>query len=449
MGIEGLKEQEEKLIKGYEDLIYSKAVEWDGRNTHVMMLTPVIMNPDRGIREKVWRLTAEQLLTSRYEFSTSWSQLVSVRHQIARESGLQNFCEYQWQKIWKRSDYSIQDAIALVAAIKKLAVPALQRIHERWRSQLGIDSLRPWDICTSPTWLPWRSVGPTMRTVQPPFNDTEDLQKKVGDLFFGIDLRMCTYFELMRLKGCLDLEPRSDNVICRIDIDSTRKFCVRMNSTGMHADMTALLHEVSHLIHLFLVEQESQGISIGGEFMETVAFAMQLLSEKQLGAIYPPNVLATVQIQHFEWMLEAWVNVAMFLEFECWAYLNPIQSANPVKCDKKWSELLDCFTPGLDWTGLDNAKSAGWQWAFDGLCVVSLYVASHVLGTLGAVQIWQSSLHDYSGTVERLKQAMKINSNNLHKLFDVAGIQLSFDEATVRDAVGAVEGKIEELVEAG
>ncbi len=54
------------------------------------------------------------------------------------------FGHYVW-KAYRRFDYSPQDCKAYHDAIEQVVVPAAERILERRRERLGLDSVRPWD----------------------------------------------------------------------------------------------------------------------------------------------------------------------------------------------------------------------------------------------------------------------------------------------------------------
>ena len=72
---------------------------------------------------------------------------------IAQNAGFDSFRDYRWRQL-HRFSYTPEDCRTFHAAIEEVVVPAAQRIYERRRARLGVDSLRPWDLVVDPLGLP-------------------------------------------------------------------------------------------------------------------------------------------------------------------------------------------------------------------------------------------------------------------------------------------------------
>ena len=122
-----------------------------------------------------------------------------VRLKIAENAGMPDYRAYMWKQKF-RFDYSPEDCKSFHAAIEEVVVPAAQRVHERRRQRLGIDTLRPWDINVDPLGaLPSSPMKPWM-------NSSRNLRA----IFEQVDPKFGEYFQIMMDEDLLDLESRKN-----------------------------------------------------------------------------------------------------------------------------------------------------------------------------------------------------------------------------------------------
>ncbi|MCA9919747.1 MAG: M3 family oligoendopeptidase, partial [Anaerolineales bacterium] len=134
-----------KRSQVYNRIIGSQVVEWEGEELTLTQLAARLEDPDRNLRERGWRLSAERRLEDREALNNLWAELLPKRHKIAQNAGFPDFRAYTWQQK-KRFDYTPADAAVFHQAIADVVVPAASRIYERYRQKLGVDTLHPWDV---------------------------------------------------------------------------------------------------------------------------------------------------------------------------------------------------------------------------------------------------------------------------------------------------------------
>jgi oligoendopeptidase F len=140
-----LTTQEQKLGSEYNKIAGAQTVTWNGEERTLTQMRPVLQENDRATREEAWRQMADRQLADRAAFNDLWQKLLDLRRQMAGNAGYGDYRAYRWQQL-HRFDYTPADCAEFHAAIEKAAVPAAARIYERKRQQLGVDSLRPWDL---------------------------------------------------------------------------------------------------------------------------------------------------------------------------------------------------------------------------------------------------------------------------------------------------------------
>ena len=185
------------------------------------------------------------------------------------------------------------------------------------------------------------------------------------------------------------------------------------------------------------------------EFNEVASMGMELLASPYLtkdhGGFYTEAEAARARIEHIEGMILFWPFMAIVDAFQQWVYENPASGANPIECNKKWSELWDRFLPGVDWNGLEEVKETGWHRKLH-IHQVPFYYVEYGLAQLGATQIFGNALKDQKKAVSDYRKALSLGGTaTLPQLFTTAGAKFAFDNAILKTAIGILVGAMHDL----
>ena len=437
-----LLSQELKLDSDYDKIIGAQTVEWEGREVTLQQIQIEFLNPDRHRRQRAWQLYAGRWLADRGQINELWSRLLALRRQLAANAGLPDYRAYRWKQ-QLRFDYTPEDCLQFHAAIEEVVVPAAQRIYDRRRQRLGVETLRPWDL----------DVDPYGLSVLKPFTSIEQLESGVGSMFSRVDPQLAAHYEIMRREQLLDLDNRKGKApggYCTEYAVAHRPF-IFMNAVGIHDDVQTLVHEGGHAFHVF----ESAALpyfqqrEVGLEFCEVASMGMEFLASPYLaakdGGFYSEQDAARARIEHLEASLRFWPYMAVVDAFQHWVYTHPAAAADPSNCDAQWTELWGRFMPGVDWSGLDEEMKTGWHRKLH-IHQVPFYYVEYGLAQLGAMQIWRNVLSDQAGAVASYRQALALGGSvPLPQLFAAAGARFAFDAGTLRAAVDLAEEIIDKL----
>ena len=298
-----LLSEEKKLINEYDAIIGEQTVEWEGREVTPAQLQPIFLSQDRVLREKAWRLSMERRLADRVKLNEMWSSMLDLRGRIASNAGFLDYRAYRWKELL-RFEYAPEDCMRFHEAIERVMVPAASRIYQKRQEQLGLPSLRPWDL----------NVDPLGREALKPYQTVDELVGKVSKIFHRVDPQLGLYFDAMREKGLLDLENRkgkAPGAYCG-SYDMVRLPFVFENAVGLHEDVSTLLHESGHAFHVFEEARLPyyQQLPVGMEIAEVASTAMELLSFPYLvaseGGFYSEKDAARAQIEHLEECVLFW-----------------------------------------------------------------------------------------------------------------------------------------------
>lgn len=437
-----LLNQERQLSLEHDKIKGAQTVQWDGKELTLDQLQPLLQEADRELRESAWKATVERQLHDREPLNDLWVQLFNVRQQIANNADLSDYRAYCWKGM-KRFDYTPENCEAFHTAIEQVVVPAVTRLHQRRREQLGLDVLRPWDL----------DVDAQERPPLRPYQSDEELESRMEAIFTQVDPVLGGYFHTMRDEQLLDLPNRKGKApggYCTDFALAERPF-IFMNAVGLHNDVQTLLHEGGHAFHVFetthlpYIHQQN----VPTEFAEVASMSMELIGAPYLdaaqGGFYETGDSVRAQIEHLENLLKFWPYMAVVDAFQHWVYTHPIAATDPAQCDAQWGALWDRFMPDVSYDGLEAAKVTGWHRKLH-IFVVPMYYIEYGLAQLGAVQVWGNSLKDQQQAIKDYRKALSLGGTvGLPDLFSAAGAKFAFDAATLQRGVDLVEQRIAEL----
>jgi oligoendopeptidase F len=435
--------EERKLSMQYDKIVGAQTVTWEGREVTLPQLRPVYQDADRGRRERAWRLEMQRQLADRQAINELWLKFLPLRLQLAANADMgSDYRAYRWQQLL-RFDYTPADCAVFRQAIAEVVVPAATRVYERRRRQLGLDTLRPWDL----------DVDPLGRAPLAPFRTVTELRDKAATIFRRVDPQLGDYFDTMVREDLLDLDNRKNKApgaYCT-GFPAIKRPFIFANVVGTHDDVETTLHESGHAFHSFeagrlpYIQQRFAGL----EMAEVASMSMELLAAPYLpaeeGGFYSQAEANRARIEHLESQILFWPYMAIVDAFQHWVYENPDRAADPDHCDATWAELWHRFRPGVDWSGFEEALKTGWHRKLH-IHTDPFYYVEYGLAQLGAVQVWASALHDQAGAVAAYRRALALGGTRpLPELYAAAGAKFAFDAETLGGAVQLMEETIARL----
>jgi len=436
--------EEQKLFTEYNKIIGSLTVLWEGEERTLTQMFPLLYETDRSIRQRAWEAARAQLLSKRGTINDLWEKFMPVRLKIAENAGMPDYRAYIWKQKF-RFDYSPEDCKSFHAAIEKSVVPAARRVYERRRQRLGVDTLRPWDI----------NVDPLGTTPIKPYESIDEFKSKSRAIFERVDPKFGEYFQIMMEEDLLDLESRRNKAPggYSLGLHIAHRPFVFINNTNTPWDVQTMLHEGGHAFHEFErahVHFYQRGeIYLPAEFAEVASMSMELLASpyktKEYGGFYTDSEAARAMIELLEISITFWPYMALVDAFQHWIYENPLDGSNASNCEEKWGQLWDRFMPGIDYSGLEDAKKTYWH-RQGHIFGSPFYYVEYGLAQLGAVQVWANARKDQRKAVADYRKALALGATvPLPQLFAAAGAKFAFDAGTLKEAVDLMEEVIGEM----
>jgi oligoendopeptidase F len=430
----------EEMEAAYDKVTGGLTVIWDGAVKTIPALQPYLLERDRVVRERAFRMGAGAYLAHRDELANLFDRMVRVRHALAREAGFDNYREYVFAAKY-RFDYTPADCLRFHEAVERAVLPAIERLHDDRRRRLDLDALRPWDLQVRP--------ARTSRLV--PFETIPEFVGGAQRIFDTLDAELGDRFGEMVRDQLLDLESRPGKApggYCT-RLPHRGKPFIFMNAVGVHDDVSTLVHEAGHAFHTFATARIPYlwQRSTGHEAAELASMTMELLAAPFLvgpTGFYSPPDAADAQIEHLEDILVGLPHIACVDAFQHWIYTEGVE-ASPTERDAKWLEIRARFEPGVDYSGLEPERVARW-YRQSHIHTSPFYYIEYGIAQLAALQIWHHSLRDPIGALTRYKAALALGgTRTLPEIYATAGASLVFDAEEMAPLVAEVERRIATL----
>jgi oligoendopeptidase F len=434
--------KETEISNRYNKLLGAQTVLWEGKEVTLRQISKVQQDTNRSKREQAWRLTDERYSKDREALDNLWREFMELRKQIYQNAGFDNFRSYMWKDL-NRHDYTPEQELQFVDAIEQVVVPAMARLVERRRVQMGLDKVMPWDI----------AVDEQGRDALVPYETIADFITTTEAIFMQVDPELGAQFRTMKDDNLLDLDNRKGKApggYCTGFQVAQRPF-IFMNSVGLDGDVKTLLHEAGHAFHGFaryklpLLPQRSSPM----EFNEVASMAMELLAApyltKDKGGYFDEADAVRYRIDHLKGIIEFWPYMAVVVAFQHWIYTHHDLATDPAECDKVWLELWGRFMKNADYTGHESFITNRWRRQLH-IYRRPFYYIEYGLAQLGAVQVWANALKNQQAALDAYRYALTLGGTvTLPELYAAAGVKLAFDAETLQSAVNLLESTIDEL----
>jgi len=427
----------EQLGARYQRITGSMTAEWEGVELPLPQLQPFLKSPDRAARERAFRALARPYVEQREALASLFDRMYDLRQRVARNAGFANFRDYIFPAKF-RFDYTPADCERFHHAVEEAVTPAVERILEHRRQQLGVERLRPWDL----------SVDIYRSEPLRAFADGRGLATAAHRVFAAVHPELGRLFQVMIDESLLDLESRKGKApggYCETLHFRGRPF-IFMNSVGLADDVMTLLHEAGHAFHSFaahahpLIWQRHPG----SEAAELASMSMELLAQRHLGGpagFFSPVDALHARLEHLEDILVSLVHIASVDAFQTWIYTSG-QGQDAEARDRAWLRIRSRFERGPEWSDLERERVARWYRQLH-IFMYPFYYIEYGIAQIGALQVWRNSLTDPCRAVTQYREALAAGAvQSLPEIYRVAGAGLSFDAGLLGELVQLVEHEI-------
>jgi oligoendopeptidase F len=409
----------------------------NGKEYTLQQAAKFLENPDRSIREDVYRKIQERRLQDTDALNDLFNKLLVKRNEVAKNAGFSNYIDYRFKELG-RFDYTKEDCFAFHAAVKEHVLPLVKIIYEKKKKKLGLDNLRPWDL---------EAELEGIKPLQPFTGSQELIDKSIACFtklrpFFGDCLKKMQDLKHLDLESRMGKAPGGYN--CPL-AESGAPF-IFMNAAGQMNDVTVMVHEGGHAIHSFL----SHPLPLTGfkeypmEIAEVASMAMELFSMENWDVFFSDEKeLARAKEHQLERVITLFPWIAIIDKFQYWLYSN--EGHTNEQRTTAWMEILSEFTEGvIDYSGLENYRSNAWQRQLH-LFEVPFYYIEYGIAQLGAIGMWMQFKQNEEQALDNYCNALSLGgTKTLPVLYKAAGLDFDLSPEKIKVLMEFVNGELQQ-----
>jgi oligoendopeptidase F len=396
-------------------------------------------NPDRVLREEVYRKVQERRLQDKDALNNLFTELIKRRDQIARNAGFDNFRDYKFVEMG-RFDYTKEDCYRFHDSVKQHILPLVEIINKYQQRKLGLDTLRPWDMDAEPA------------NQQPlnPFKTGDELLEKTVKCFSDLRPFFADCLRTMKKMDRFDLESRIGKAPggYNCPLAETGAPFIFMNAAGQMHDVTTMVHEGGHAVHSFLSHhlELSAFKEYPMEIAEVASMAMELFSMENWEIYFQnPEDLRRAKIQQLERVITIFPWIATIDKFQHWVYENPNHVLE--QRTENWFRIYNEFnSKAVDWNGLEIYQKNIWQKQLH-LFEVPFYYIEYGIAQLGAIGLWMQFKKSKEQALDHYIKALSLGgTKTLPELYEAAGLKFDFSGSYIKELMDFVENELKSLM---
>ncbi|MGG3044557.1 M3 family oligoendopeptidase [Bacillus anthracis] len=433
-----LEVNEDKLVTEYFEITGGLTALWNGEEKTITELQSYLQDSDRHIRKKAKTLISETFLSVEDKLQHILNELIVIRDQKAKNIQLHNYRDYMFKK-HERFDYTPEDCYELAESIRKYVVPLIDKIYNKKKSELQVESLRPWDL---------KATAPNQKVLKP-IEKASDLIEKSSHILHKLDHEFSALLERMHKNNCLDLESRKGKGpggFCEYLPASQLSF-IFMNLNHTHYDVTTFLHEMGHSIHNDCMKQlELQKyLEIPSESAELASMTMELFSMEYWDTFYEnKEEFIKAKLDFFKGIVKYLPQMLIVDQFQHWMYENPNHTAK--ERNEKYLELHNTYQSNIvNIEGYENWVATGWLPVLH-IFEIPFYYIEYAIAQLGALQMYKQYKENPKQALENYKKALSLGSSkSLTEVYEAAGIRFDFSGEIIKELMLFVKGELELL----
>lgn len=426
------------LAQQYGVISGKMSIEVDGQEYTLQQAAKFLENPNRQLREDVYKKINDRRLQDKDLLNNLFSKLLEKRNQVAKNTGFENYRDYKFADLG-RFDYKKEDCFQFHEAVKTGVLPLVDFIYDRKRQKLGLDSLRPWDTEAEP-----EGIKPLT-----PFKTGDELVNKTIECFNRMDPFFGECLLKMKEMGRLDLDSRKGKAPggYNCPLPETGAPFIFMNAAGQMADVTTMVHEGGHAIHSFLAHHLPLTAfkDYPMEIAEVASMTMELFSMDYWDIFFDnAEELKRAKQQQLERVLTIFPWIATIDKFQHWVYENPNHTLE--ERAENWRRILNEYSSvSIDVSGMEEYRNYSWQRQLH-LYEVPFYYIEYGIAQLGAIGLWKQFKEDKEKAIKNYINALQLGgTKTLPELYKAAGLKFSFAPDYISELMLFVQNEIEKI----
>lgn len=428
-----LLQKENALTTEYQKLYATTTAEIDGKVLPITKLSPYKQNPDREVRKKAYTAEGKAFEGRKPEFDRIYSELVSVRTEIAHKLGYKNFVELAYDRLG-RNCYDSKKVAVFRDQIASDMVPIVAGIKERQRARIGVDKLKFYDdifMFTDGNPKPHGTSEDILAAGKQMYHELSEETKEFIDFMYDGE-----FFDVLAKDG------KAPGGYCT-EISGYKAPFVFSNFNGTSGDVDVLTHEMGHAFAGYRAMRKDIIAELQNPNMETCechSMSMEFLTAPYHELFFKEDT-KKYELAHAEDSLIFIPYGCMVDEFQHIMYENP--EFTPAERDEVWLSLEKKYRPHIDFDGIPfYSLGAGWQRQLH-IYMYPFYYIDYCMAQTISFEFYLLSLKNREEAwAKYLAFVDKAGTETFEDIVKNSGLVLPYEEG----AIAKIAGEMDEYV---
>ncbi|MBQ2802787.1 MAG: M3 family oligoendopeptidase [Lachnospiraceae bacterium] len=417
-----LMQEENTLTMEYDKLIAGAKIAFDGKELNLSLLRPYRIHKDREVRRQAWAKMSEFFAENANKLDEIYDKLVKNRTRQAKLMGYENYLELGYYRM-NRNCYGKEEVEAFRKQIKEVFVPFAQKIHERRRERLGLDSLKYIDENVY-----FQNGNPA------PIGTPEEIMAAGQKMYGELSFETREFFDFMMENELFDVlgrkNKRAGGYMTYMPLYHAPFIFANFNGTS--GDVDVITHECGHAFQGYLSSKDPirEHADIGMETAEIHSMAMEFFAEKWMPLFFGDRAQDYIDM-HLEDAAAFIPYGCMVDEFQHIVYENP--EMTPAQRKAAWTKLEKQYKPHLDYDeDIFFGQGGFWQQQLH-IYDYPLYYIDYCLAQTCALQYKVMMDTDFSKAWESYLKLCKLSASDFYtNMLKEVGLECPFEEGTIK-----------------
>ena len=419
-----LMQQENELTTQYNKLIASAQVDFQGKVYTLAQLGVFKTDADDSVRLAAWKAEGRWFRDNKEQLDTIYDKLVHLRHQMAKNLGLENFVPLGYYRM-ERNCYDAADVAKFRKAVQAYVVPVADSIFRAQAARIGV----AYPLSFADAALKFRSGNPK------PQGTAEDILEAGRRFYEALSPETGRFFNGMLENEMLDVlatEGKQAGGYCTSLFDYHTPF-IFANFNGTSSDVETVTHEAGHAFADWYNNERvpAQCIWPSLEGCEVHSMSMEFFAWRAAEDFFGADA-RKFKYSHLAGALCFLPYGTMVDHFQHIVYENP--DLTPAQRHGEWKKLLGIYMP---WLKLDGdipfyGDGEGWQRQLH-IYQVPFYYIDYCLAQTVALAFWAKIQSDpQDAWAHYMAYTAQGGSAVFTKLLENAGLESPFEEDTLK-----------------
>ena len=425
--------REGEISQQYRKTAAQAAADFRGERCNFYGLLKHMESTDREERREAFQAWAGLYEKISPELDAQYTELVSLRHAMARKMGFPSYTEMAYV-CRNRFDYTQADAAAFREQILQVVTPAVAEIRERQRRHLGLSRL-----CFYDENLKFAEGNAH------PIGTTSELIDKAQRMYREMSPETGEFFDFMKEYQLFDLETRPGKnmggYMTRLPLYKAP--FIFSNFNGTDADVDVLTHEAGHAFQGYV---SMRGIPVSrlwgstSEINEIHSMTMEHFAYPWMDLFFGDKA-EQYRTSHLAGALCTIPYLVSVDEFQHRVYAEPEMSAAGRRA--VWREIERKYMPWRDYDGNAFLAEGGFWMQKLHIFLYPFYYIEYALSQICAFQYYGRMKEDRKAAWEDyLRLCRAGGTKGYTELLKIGNLMSPFEAGTVEKSVAHV---IEEL----